>query len=213
MRESSAARHFKDEPSGGTTGGIRAARLARVLVCCLFLTACQPEGGDLLPLAQEGVRIRSTKYKKDVVAQVERNEVTINAHGQWSVMRHATDFKLEITNAEDTAIAVNFKEALLVNALDEHLKVSSITFRDGSAAPASGSDFAPLIIERGQTREIDLGFGIQAQDTKSGADYLGKTATLRLPVKTGNAASGTVDFVFSFKYAEYQREAEQAATQ
>ena len=180
-----------------------------------MLAACQPEGGDLLPLAGEGVRVRSTKYKKDVVAQIARGEVTVSIHGRWSALRHATDFKLEITNAGSAAITVNCDVASLNTALNETMKVSSLSFRDGNAAaPVSSGDIAPLVIESGQTREIDMGFGIQAQDTKSGADYLGKTATLRLPVKTGNAsATGTADFVFAFKYAEYQPEAEQSGTQ
>jgi hypothetical protein len=189
-------------------------RAACVLVGCLMLAACQPEGGDLLPLAQEGVRVRSTKYKKDVVAQIARDGVTVSAHGRWSVMHHATDFKLEITNAGDAPITVNCNEASLNTALNETLKVSSLGYRNGDAAPTLSKEIAPLVVERGQTRELDMSFGIEAQDPKSGADYLGKTATLRLPVKTGSAATaGTVDFVFAFKYAEFQPEAEQSGTQ
>lgn len=189
-------------------------RAACVLAGCLLLAACQPEGGDLLPLASEGVRVRSTKYKKDVVAQITHGGVTVSTHGRWNVLHHATDFKLEITNTGDAAITVNCNEASVNTALNETMKVSSLAYREGNAAPVSSGDIAPVVIERGQTRELDLGFGIKSQDPKSGAEYLGKTATLRLPVKSGSdAATGTIDFVFAFKYAEHQPEAEQAGTQ
>lgn len=185
-----------------------------MLVGCLLLAACQPEGGDLLPLAGEGVRVRSTKFKKDVVAQITHGEVTVSAHGRWNVTHHATDFKLAITNAGSTAITVNCDEASVGTALNETLKATSLAHRDGDKAPATSGGPAPVVIEGGQTREFDLGFGIKAQDPKPGSDYRGKTATLRLPGKTGGAAAtGTSDFVFAFKYAAYQPEAEQAGAQ
>ena len=98
-------------PQAAAGGARRAKSLALpllVLAGCLLLTACPPDGGDLVPLARgEGASVATKSFEGDTLV-VTREGVTLRARGRWSVADAATSVILEASNANAEPAAVDF---------------------------------------------------------------------------------------------------------
>lgn len=207
MRVSSPAGHFKGRAAGAR--GVRrakAARLALALACCLLLTACPPEGGDLVPLPRgEGAERVKTEFEGDTL-RVARRGVTLKARGRWSVADGATSVILEISNANAESLYADFKRCEMVNDVGERMGLRSAS----DDTSAGGPDFLPdkaATIGGQEERRFALEFKVNAEDGRSGVprNLLGRTVALRLPFEIKAETPAQVDFVFEFKCAEYQR--------
>src|SRR5205085_82788 len=82
-------------------GGVRrAAALALLVACCALLTACPPEGGDLVPLAQgEGGREEKFVLEFKINSDDGRSGVPRNLLGQTMTLR----LPVEIDSAKPSA--------------------------------------------------------------------------------------------------------------
>jgi hypothetical protein len=183
-----------------------APRLAALLCCCLLLTACPSSGGDLLPVLQSegGAQLESISFKNDTLS-VTHNQVTIRARGSWSASDSNTSLVLEIVNAGPVPVTIAFDNCEMVNN-DSHERLSLRSrAEDKSGAPVLGSDrFAS--IESGRTRKYYVDFFIKAADGRASVsrNVEGQTVMLRVPVVIENEIPALADFLFSFKYVEYQ---------
>src|SRR5205085_3391392 len=195
-----------------SVGGVRrAAALALLVMCCALLTACPPEGGDLVPLAQgEGATLVTSDFDADTLA-VTRAGLTLRARGHWSVPDGDTSVILEAVNANAEAATIDFARGEMTTGDGTRMSMRSVSRETGGGGPVFLSDKAAKV-EGGREEKFVLEFKINSDDGRSGVPrhLLGQTMALRLPVEIDSAKSSVgsatrVDFVFGFKYAEYQR--------
>lgn len=202
MRASPHAR--RDAPAPSRTE--RARTLLCALACCLLLTACPPGGGDLMPLAgADGAELATDKVSDDTL-RLTRAGVTVAARGRWSVADAATSVILDISNANASAVRVDFGRAELFNQQSG----ARTGLRSVSDETGGGPHFLQervVRIEGGQARRFALEFRLDADDGRAGAarDLRGQTTTLRLPVEVEAESPVRVDFALDFKYAEYRQ--------
>ncbi|MDT5270932.1 MAG: hypothetical protein QOH49_3118 [Acidobacteriota bacterium] len=193
--------------AGGRRAALRAKTLARVLVllaCCLLLTACPPDGGDLVPLGSgDGASVVTTGFEGDTLV-VTREGVTLRARGLWSVADAATSVILDASNANAEPAAIDFGRGELSRDADGG---GRMTLRSVARASGAGGTTAFLPDKRaeiggGVSATFVLEFKMDSGDGLSGVagDLTGQTVTLRLPVEVRRGL--TADFVFGFKYAE-----------
>jgi hypothetical protein len=202
MRVKCCARSFKqklwDEKS-------KPARLIALLACCLLLAACPSSGGDLLPLPQSGGdELESASFKNDTLS-VTHNQITIKARGNWSVSDSDTWLTLEIKNAGAKAVTISFDNCELINQSSrEKLSLRSLADKE-KAAPAFINE-RTVAIESGQTKSYYASFFIKSADGRASVsrNVEGQTVTLSIPALVQGETSAPVDFLFSFKYVEYQ---------
>ena len=181
-------------------------RLAALLVCSLLLTACPATGGDLLPLAQtEASQLETASFKNDTLS-VTRNEATIKARGVWSASDSNTQLTLEIKNASAHAVTIAFDSCEMINqSSGEKLTLRSVAEYKEASVPAFISERL-VTIESGQTKKYDVNFFIKSADGRSSVsrNVEGQTVTLRVPLTVRGETNAPADFLFPFKYVEYQ---------
>lgn len=202
MRDTSPAGRFK----GGVT---KAPALAALLVACVLLTACPPDGGDLVPPAgQEGAALTTTKFEGDTVS-LTRDGVTLKARGLWSVADGSTSVILDVANTNDVPAALDFAHCeMVIKESGRRLALRSLSHETAAGGPVFLADRV-IKVDGGQSGRLVLEFEIGSEGGSSGEarNVLGQTVTLRVPGEVEQETPAPVDFVFVFKYAEYQRRA------
>ena len=200
MRDTSPAGRFK--------GGVKkASALAALLVACLLLTACPPDGGDLVPSAgQEGAALTTTKFEGDTLSFT-RDGVTLKARGLWSVADGSTSVILDVANTNDVPAALDFARCeMVIKESGRRLALRSLSHETAAGGPVFLADRL-IQVDGGQSGRFVLEFDMGSEGGGSGEprNLLGQTVTLRIPALVGGETSAPVDFVLVFKYAEYQR--------
>jgi hypothetical protein len=185
----------------------KASALVTLLACCLLLTACPPDGGDLVPVAgQEGAALSTTKFAGDTLA-LTRGGVTLKARGLWSVADGSTSVILEAANANDVPATLDFGRCeLVIKESGQRLALRSLTNETAAGGPSFLAERV-VRIDGGQTGRFVLEFEINPEGGSSGAtkNLLGQTAALRIPFEVERETPAPFAFIFVFKYAEYQR--------
>src|SRR5438270_11078030 len=202
MRDTSRAGRFR-----GGVAGAKAAALVALLACCLLLTACPPDGGDLVPVSgQEGAALSTTKFAGDT-AGLTRGGVTLKARGSWSVADGHTSVILEVVNANETPASLDFGRCeLVIRETGQRLALRSLSNETAAGAPVFLAERV-VKVDGGRSGRFVLEFEIGPEGGSVGTtrNVLGQTVTLRVPAEAGPESPAPVDFVFVFKYAEYQR--------
>jgi hypothetical protein len=193
--------------AGGRVGARRARALALALALlagCLLLTACPPDGGDLVPLAPgEGASVATKGFEGDTLV-VTREGMTLRARGLWSVADAATSVILDASNANAETAAIDFGRGELSRggAGGGRMTLRSVARDTGSGGPSAFLPDKRAEVGGGASATFVLEFKADSGDGSSGVvgDLTGQTVTLRLPVEVGRRT--TADFAFGFKYAE-----------
>jgi hypothetical protein len=176
------------------------ARALLLLAGCLLLTACPPDGGDLVPApGGEGATVATDGFDGDTLV-VTRGGVTLRARGRWSVADAATSVILDASNANAEPAVIDFGRGELSPAGGG----GRMTLR--SVARESGAGGAAAFLEDkraevgGASETFVLEFKADSEGGRSGVarDVTGQAVTLRLPVEV--AGRSAADFVFGFKY-------------
>lgn len=184
-------------------GASKASALALLLACCVFLTACPPDSGDLIPLERgDGASFVTTKFNEDTRI-VAHDGVTLSARGHWSVMNAAASVILEASNANKEAVTIYFGRSQMTRDDGLRLTLRAVS-RENSTGGADFLQDKSARIEGGKQATFTLEFAEGAADGGAvvSKDLLGRRATLSVAVELQTGA--TVDFVFAFEYAERQ---------
>jgi hypothetical protein len=200
MREAAPA----EEPDARPARGARAARaLSQLLILlagCLLLTACPPEGGDLVPLPPgEGASVATNAFEGDTLV-VTREGVTLRARGRWSVADAATSVILDASNANAEPAVIDFGRGELSREGGAgSMTLRSVARESGAGGPAAFLESKRAEIAGGASDTFVLEYKMESEDGRSGVpgDLTGQTVTLRLPVEVRRGT--TADFVFGFK--------------
>jgi hypothetical protein len=170
-----------------------------LLAACVLLTACPPDGGDLVPLAPlEGAGVTTTSFEGDTLV-VAREGVTLSARGLWSVADAATSVILEARNANAEPAAIDFSRGEL--SKDGGVRMTLLSVARGSGGATAFLPDKRAEVGAGVAATFVLQFEMESEDGRSGVprDLTGQAVTLRLPVEVGR---GAAEFVFGFRYAE-----------
>lgn len=180
------------------SGATARARLL-LAACLLLLSACQPEGGDLIPVSSgEGASVAATEFEGDTLV-VTREGMTLRARGRWSVADAATSVILSASNANAEPVAIDFGRGEL--SLEG---AGRMTLRSVARGAASFLADKRAEVGGGASDTFVLEYRIVSEDGRSGVprDVKGQTVTLRLPVEVRKGT--TVDFVFGFRCEEHR---------
>lgn len=189
----------------GAVSGRRARAAARALLLlagCLLLTACPPEGGDLVPLARgAGATVATTGFEGDTLV-VTREGVTLRAHGRWSVADAATSVILDASNANAEPATIDFERGELSLEGVGRMTLRSVARESGAGGSAVFLEEKRAEVGGGASHTFVLEYQVISEDGRSGVvrDVKGQTVTLRLPVEVGRGAAA--DFLFGFQCAE-----------
>lgn len=198
----------RSRAEAGARGAKSLARPILVLAVCLLLTTCQPEGGDLVPLARgDGASLATKSFEGDTLV-VTREGLTLRARGRWSVADAATSVILEASNANAEPAVIDFgRGGLSLNgggggAGRMNLRSVSRESGAGGAAVFLSEKKAEVAGSGGATFVLE--FKMDSDDGRSGVprDVKGQTGTLRLPVEVKAGKTPGVEFVFGFEYVE-----------
>jgi hypothetical protein len=191
----------------GTAGGARrATAFARALLplaCCALLTACPPDGGDLVPVAPaEGASLATRSFDGDTLV-VTREGVTLSARGLWSVADAATSVILEASNANGESAVIDFGRGELSRDGGGRMTLRSVTRESGAGGATDFLRDARAEVVGGGAATFVLNFKIDSGDGRAGVarDLTGQAVTLRLPVEVRREPASASDFVFGFRYA------------
>jgi hypothetical protein len=200
MREAA----MKGRPEAAAGRGARAsARALLLLAGCLLLTACPPDGGDLVPLARgEEATVATTGFEGDTLV-VTREGVTLRARGRWSVADAATSVILDASNANAEPAMIDFgRGELSREGGGGRMTLRSVARESGAGGAAAFLPDKRAEVVGGASDTYVLEFKMDSEDGRSGVprDVTGQTVTLRLPVEVGKGT--TAEFVFGFKYEE-----------
>ena len=183
--------------------GVKApARALVLLACCLLLTACPPDGGDLVPVEPgEEASVATTGFEGDTLV-VTRDGVTLRARGGWSVADAATSVILDASNANAEPAAINFGRVEMSRGGEGggRMTLRSVARGSGAGGAATFLQDKRAEVGGGASTTFVLEFVSESGDDRSGVarDVTGQTAILRLPVEVKKGT--TTDFVFGFKY-------------
>ena len=187
----------------GRPGAKALARALALLAVCLLLSACQPEGGDLVPLPPgEGAVVATVEFEGDTLV-VTREGVTLRARGRWSVADAATSVILDASNANAEPAVIEFgRGELSLEGSDRRMTLSSVARESGAGGAASFLEEKRAEVGGGASATFVLEYKIVSEDSRFGVprDVKGKTVTLRLPVEVRKGT--TVGFDFGFRCEE-----------
>jgi len=191
----------------GPDGGARRAKSPAlhlfVLAGCLLLTACPPDGGDLVPVARGGASLATKSFEGDTLV-VTREGVTLRARGRWSVADAATSVILEASNANAEPAAVDFgRGGLSRDGGAGRMTLRSVTRESGAGGAAVFLEDRRAEVAGGAATTFVLEFKMDSEDGRSGVprDVTGQAFTLRLPVEVRRGTGYTHEFVLGFEYA------------
>jgi hypothetical protein len=190
---------MREAASKGRMGAKASALSLALLAACLLLTACPPDGGDLVPLPPgAGAGLASNGFEGDTLV-VTREGVTLRARGRWSVADAATSVILDASNANAEPAVIEFgRGGLSPEGGGGRMTLRSVSRGSGGAAAFLEDQKAG--VGGGASDTFALEFRMESGDGRSGVqrDLTGQTVTLRLPVEVGKGR--TADFVFGFRY-------------
>jgi hypothetical protein len=179
---------------------------ACLLVYCTLLLSCQPPQGVLMPLAEDGVKLSTTKYANDT-AEATGGTLVVKVFGEWEKPDNYY-LTFVIQNTGERAVSLDFKNVELVNGsgtkavlagLGEKQSVSdSRKFNLYTANPQSNTAPTATLAAREQ-KVFDAVYGY-APEAKTGVVF-GERMTLRF-APSAHAGGATPKISFTFNCAE-----------
>lgn len=179
------------------------------VVCSL---ACQPGGGDFVPLPLKETTVESYNDKKDVVQVYTDEQILLKVRGQWEVENGASSFFVEVTNKSQKDLAIE-PDALNFNTnLDEKITAAEISHTVTGNLPTETAgnqklkeaklEDGKIKIKSGQKAELDTGFYLNTKGlSKTKSYFLGKEVRFSIPVKF--EAEEKI-YTFAFKFDNYR---------
>ena len=80
--------------------------LAIFLLFFVLILGCQPSGGELLPIGDNGVQITSSRFENDTVV-ISQNDITVKCYGSWDGNGNF-DLRVIVTNSSAKTISIIF---------------------------------------------------------------------------------------------------------
>lgn len=164
---------------------------------CLVLIACQPPGGDLVPVAQSGITLTTARFENDT-AQITRDGVSVKAYGTWRG-NSETDVTVVVNNSSPGTVRADLAKLSLVNSTNERGEIGYIKEKKGSErvmvyVDHDANAYRAPEVKAGEKRAFVVNISYPYKEESR--NVLSQTATLSVPV------TGAKDFEFAFRYAE-----------
>lgn len=113
-------------------------KLNLAIIASLFFTlvlGCQPEGGELLPINNEGLEITSSRFENDT-AVINDNGFEIKVFGSWD---GRAKVRVIIENNSGNSVRFDFNKSIVLDSRGEKINIDSI-YEDKNSAIEQISD-------------------------------------------------------------------------
>lgn len=176
------------------------------LLSCIFFYGCQPDGGDLTPVLQDGAKIVSTQTKTDTALQYDTEDFSIKVSGKWESLHGEVFCILVIKNRSQRKVKVDFNRSSVANTLDEKLKITLVsTANRKQTSQIIESKIAE--IDKSETLAFGLNIDEKNDSYKGDVKYRGSKIWMMIPVIVEQGETFiTKEFNFRFKYDDYHPE-------
>jgi hypothetical protein len=176
---------------------------------CFFHLSCQPEGGTLIPILQDGARITSSPKQKDAALQYDTESFSMKVSGGWEPLYGDAGFNLIIRNKNPNKLKILFERVLLQSTLQE-LKVFG--FRDRDTQSNQIIRYKPAEVGIGEVRVFYIYADYANEKDRIYRGYnkcFGNEISITIPITIEqNKVSTTTEYTFKFKYGELLPETE-----
>lgn len=178
-----------------------------------FLTACQPDGGDFVPIPIDGTTVESYYDRKNVFQVYNDEQVLLKVRGQWNIEIGGSSFYIELTNKSQKDIIIEPNgEHFNINS-DERIVASEISYTVKGNLPEENLgnqklkeaklENGMIKIKGGQKVELDTGFYFDIKGySKPKSYFLGKEVKFDIAIKPKGEEEKI--YKFAFKYDYYQ---------
>ncbi len=177
-----------------------------LVASCFFYLSCQPVGGTLVPILQDGARITFSENQKDAALQYESDSLSMKMSGGWEPLYGNAGFILIIKNKSPNALKVNLDKVLLENTLRENLILSSFEELNPKTEQSVGNNFIEIRVAEIKNNETKVFFirVVEKQRTYKGYNKcFGNEISMKIPISTEqNKVSTKTEYAFKFKYGE-----------
>ncbi|MGI8555956.1 MAG: hypothetical protein ACR2LT_06330 [Pyrinomonadaceae bacterium] len=178
------------------------------LLSCLFYFGCQPDGGDLTPVSQNGAKVVSFLSKANTALQYDNENFSIKVSGKWESLHGDIFCLMVVKNRGQGKIIVDFNKAPVANSLNEKLVVElvSTAFRTQTSEVIESK---VAEINTGETLAFGVNIGEKNSIYKGDIKFRGNEIWMTIPVTfEQNKTAVTTDYYFKFKYDDYVTEGE-----
>jgi hypothetical protein len=173
---------------------------------CFFYLSCQPEGGTLIPILQDGARITFSENQKDAALQYETENFLMKMSGGWEPLYGNAGFILIVKNKSTNKLKVNLDKVLLENTLRENLILGSFEEINPKTEQSVENNFTEVRVAEIKNNETKVFFirVVEKQRTYKGYDKcFGNEISMTIPISIEqNKTSATTEYIFKFKYGE-----------
>ena len=176
-----------------------------LLLLCITYSGCQPKGGSLAPILQEGTKITSFHKQRDVALQYDTETFSLKVLGGWEPLYGNVGFTLVIINRSLTEVSIDLSKISLGNSLNEKIKVLAVQdFQVESSSKSIESKIAEVGVN--ETKVLGISVGEGSGTYKDGVKYQGNIIWMTIPIIEQSKHSATINYNFKFKYDDYQPE-------
>ncbi len=183
----------------------RYTKISLLLLCITYL-GCQPKGGSLAPILQNGAKITSFHKQKDSALQYDTENFSLKVLGGWEPLYGNVGFTVIILNRSLSKINIDLNKVSLGNSLNEKLKILAVEdFQTDNSN--KNIESKTLEIRVGETKVLGISVGEGNSKYKDEVKYQGNEIWIKIPVTLEqDKPFSTTDYNFRFKYADYQSE-------
>ncbi len=177
---------------------------------CFFYLSCQPEGGTLIPILQDGARITfSEKHQKDAALQYDTENFSMKVSGNWEPSYGITNIVLVIKNKSQNKLKIGFDKVLLQSTLQE-LKIFGFIDRDTQSNQMIRDK--PAEVGTGEAKVFSIYADYANEKDRIYIGYnkcFGNEISIMIPISVEqNKVSTTTEYKFKFKYGALITEGE-----
>jgi hypothetical protein len=177
-----------------------------------FYLSCQPEGGTLVPILQDGARITFSENQKDAALQYETESLSMKMSGGWESLYGNAGFTLIIKNKSPNRLKVNLDKVLLENTLRENLilvRFEEINPKTEQLIENNFTEIRVAEIKNNETKVFFISIGEKQRTYKGYDKCFGNEISITIPINIEqNKTSATTEYTFKFKYLEHLPETE-----
>jgi len=168
-----------------------------VLIFFLLVLGCQPSGGDLIPIAGEGIEITTSRFENDTV-MITDNGLTLKFYGSWGG-GDGVVLRVLVKNETGKTVKINFDNFLLENGKQKRETVSSVIDKTNNSVLTDKN----VVIAAGERRAFRIRFPVPFGNSLR-EDEAEQTLYFTLPVEIDTKTRIMREFKFVLRGIDQQ---------
>lgn len=166
----------------------------------LLTSACQPSGGDFVPIVSDGAKIKSLFDRENNALQYNTGKFLIKVAGDWGVDSARASLSVILKNNETDKLVVDFDKVSIKNSLGQKLDLKYAN-RFFPRDETKTIEDRVVNLSKNETRGIVLSFEEKNGKLENQSKYVGQVLSLTIPVTVKSEGSSfEANYEFNFKY-------------